>query len=226
MTYLLPADFREDTLNEACYQRELNEGEAPDAALTAAIARQTARFDSWTQDHFEPTTGAVDVDGHGGLRLYLPARYSAVTSVKTRDAFGTLSSAVDVSAYRLHSSLNAAGTDRRTPNAILDWLELVPGSVGLPLGGWYWPTDSKAVEVTGTYGWAAPPGDVKMAVAWLVWDHFKTIRPNLRTAEQLSTGGAITRFVTPDPANGIFSGIGMVDEIVARYSRRVTVAVR
>lgn len=229
MTYLLPSHFRSASLHEACMGLDLTDDEADDVTLTAVIARVSLRLDRWTDDHYEPTTGTVDIDGIGGSRLELPARYTAVTSVKTLDQFGTLSSALATTAYRLHSSLNAAGTLRRSADAILDWLELVAGGAGLtaPAGGsqWTWPYGIQTVQIVGTYGWTTAPGDIHRALAMMVWDHVKRKLSDLRVAESVQAAGSIVRYTQPDPANGIWSGIHEVDEIVADYSRRANVRV-
>lgn len=230
MTLLTPAAFRIDTIDEACIGLELDTGEAEDTLLTATIARMTTRLNRWTNDRFEPTTGTAEVNGSGTSRLYLPNRYTAVSAVKTRDEFGTLSTALTASGYRLHSSLNAAGDDRIDQDAILDWIDLLYGGVGLSVVGYggdiyTWPSVPGSVQVTGTYGWTTAPPEIKRALALLTWDHVKRVRSDLRSAESVQAGGTLVRYVQPNPAEGIYSGIAEADEIIRDYERRQRVAV-
>lgn len=230
MSLLTPSSFRTESLNEACIGLPLTDDEAEDAPLAAAIARVTKRLQRWCNDRFEPTTGALEVDGRGTARLYLPQRFTAVTAVKTRDETGTLSAALTTTGYRLHSSLNAAGDDRINQDAILDWIDLLYGGTGLSsvgIGGstYCWPNAAGSVQVTGTYGWTVTPPEIKRALALLVWDHVKRKRDDLRDAESVQAGGVLVRYAQPNPAEGIFSGIGEADEIIRDFERRQKVAV-
>ena len=230
MALLTPADFRPASLHEACIGLDLTDEQADDATLTASIARLTTRISRWCSDTFETATGTVEVDGAGSYRLMLPQRFTAVSAVKIRDAYGTLGTAATVTAYRLHSSLNAAGTERVGGTAMLDWLEVVSGGVGLPVSYPYsdlyrWPYGSQTVQVTGTYGWTVAPPEIKRALALVVWDHVTRQRGDLRSAESMQAGGTLVRFTQPDPSLGIYSGIAEADEIIRDYSRKMTTAV-
>lgn len=230
MTYLAAADFRTDSLHEACAKYAIDDPPASDAVLTAAIARMSQRFDDLVNDHFESEVAlALELDGSGSGRLYLPKRCTAVTTVKLRDATGTLGSAQTATKYRLRSSLYATGS-KRLDNAQLDWIDLVPYSGGLtsvPYGGdaYCWPTGPQTVQVTGTFGWTTCPGDVKVAVAQLVWDHLIPQGGALGRADTLSANGETFRFAAIDPAAGVYTGLRDVDQIVADYRREFPVLV-
>lgn len=231
MTILTPDDFRENSLNEVCIDLDLTTDEADDATLAAAIARLTTRMNRWCRDRFEATTGALEIDGRGTARLMLPQRFTAVTAVKTRDQTGTLSTALDTTGYRLHSSLNAAGNDRNDgTESNLDWIDLLPYGTGLAtvgIGGdaYCWPYGAGSVQVTGTYGWTTTPTDIKRALALLVWEHVKRQRGDLRGAESVQAGGTLVRFVTPNPAEGSYSGLVEADEVMASFDRHQRMAV-
>lgn len=231
MALLTHADFRDPAPNEACIGLELTNGEAEDSLLTAAIARLTSRLQRWCNDTFESVgPGTVEVDGRGGSRLYLPQRFTAVTAVKTRDETGTLSASLTASGYRLHSSLNTAGSDRINQDAILDWIDLLYGGTGLSVVGiggssYCWPNTPGSVQVTGTYGWTVTPPEIKRALALLVFDHFKRKLSDLRVADSIQVAGTIVRYAQPDPGLGIYSGIAEVDEVLRDFTRRQTVAV-
>lgn len=222
MTYLAPASFRTDSLDEAC--RGLALDDVPDAPLTAAIARLSQRIDDWCGDHFEAEAAYTLVATGTGLgRLYLDKRCRAVTSVKIRQVDGTLSAAAATTAYRLRSSLNTAGT-ARVNGSNLDWLELVYGAAGLPATTWgygpyVWPCETNAIEIVGDFSWTAVPGDIQRALAMLVYDHFHDIRPALRAAESVQTDTVVVRYVQPNPAAGLYSGIPDVDGIIGDYRR-------
>jgi hypothetical protein len=222
MAYLAPGAFRTDSLDEACKGLALDE--PGDAALTAAIARLSQRIDDWTYDHFETETAAtVNLSGGGGSRLYLPKRCRAVTTVKLRDVSGTLGAAVTSTAYRLRSSLTSTG-DARVDGSNLDWIEIVPYGVGIGMSSWGsspwgWPRDANAIEVVGDFGWLVTPGDIQRALAMLVWDHFKGQRPSLYATESVQTDTFVERFPRPDSSTGVFSGMALVDGIIANYRR-------
>lgn len=223
MALLTSSNFRAASLHEACIGLDLTDEQADDATLTATIARLTTRVSRWCNDTFETATGAVDVDAMGGFRLLLPYRYTAVTAVKVRSVVdGTVGSAAATTAYRLHSSLNAAGTERAHADARLDWLELF-GS--LADGTSIWPSGTSSIQVTGTYGWTVCPPEIQRALALVVWDHVTRQRGDLRSAESMQAGGTLVRFTQPDPSLGIYSGIAEADEILRDFDRTVKAAV-
>jgi hypothetical protein len=218
MAYVIPNDFRTATLAEYCQNLSLSTSEAADAALTAAIVRFSARIDDLTDDHFESQSLTFDLSGDGSRSLQLPQRCTAVTTIKTRDYLGNLT-AQSATAYRLVSSLNSGGATRRTLDAV-DVIEIVPyqylqGLVGQPW--WLWPRGPNAIQVVGTFGWTVTPGDIKRAVALMVYDHFKALNLQLRRAVTLNTADATYGYgTTPGP-----TGITEADEIIRDYTRPV-----
>jgi hypothetical protein len=223
MAYLTATQFRDGTLAESCHGLALSLTEAPTMELADAITRLSVRLDDWTNDHFESEMLTLGLDGRGGGNLLLPKRCTAVTQVDIRNSSGALTTQ-DVARYRLHSSLE--GGTRRKDDATDDWLELVPGSgglTGLPAGWtdvYLWPLGLLTVDVTGAFGWTAVPGDIKRALALLVWDHFKALRQDLRRTSRYSTAE-----MTVDPADASPSGILEVDAIIAAYRREPSPAI-
>jgi hypothetical protein len=215
MAYLTATQFRTATLAEFCHGLALDTTEAPSGELADAITRLSARLDDWTNDHYESETLTLGITGTGGTNLLLPKRCTAVTQVHIRNHLGVLTTQ-DASRYRLHSSLEG-GTRRISTD---DWLELVGGTgglTGLPYGQterYLWPTGILSVDVAGSFGWTAVPGDIKRALALLVWDHFKSFRSDLRRASRYQTAE-----LAVDVSVGTPSGMPEVDAIVADYRR-------
>lgn len=221
MTYIAPSDLRLATLAEFAYGLDLTTTEAPDAALTIAIASISQRIDNLTDDHFESESRTFELDVNDwSNRLYIPRRTRAVSTVKTRSADGTLTTESS-SVYRLFSSLDSTGTFRLDNNG-LDRLEIIGDPVlgtssYLASGNGCWPMGTQVVQVTGTFSWATTPGDIKWAVARLCYARFKESRADLDRAETLSNAGMTLRFLESDAEHP--TGIRDVDEIVTDYSR-------
>jgi len=225
MAYLVAADFRSgSSLNEVCIGLPLSTGEASDAQLGAAVTRLAQRIDDWTNDHFESESLTLEMDGTGTSRLYLPKRCTAVTSVKIRDEDGTLGTAEAAAVYRLTSSLYSSGS-KRLDGSGLDYIDIVPNGDGLatlPAGYgdvYTWPCGPQTVQVVGTFGWTTTPGDIKRALALMVWDHFKPLRNDLRRSSRVSTADTTQEFIPVDPASGVYTGIQEADAIIAAYRR-------
>jgi hypothetical protein len=223
---LTEADFRPGSLAEYCYGLSLTASQAPATALTAAIARMSARFDTLCNDQFEGGTGTFDFDGSGHRKLVLPKRLTAITTLSIRDDAGAYTAQSTSNVYQLHPSLYSSGSKRRGD---FDWVEVLPdgeGLTGLPSGAspWYWPRGLQSVRIDGTWGWTTPPADVKYAIALLVWDHFKSKRGDLYRAARISTAEQTTEFVSVSPEDG-FTGIPDVDLIVEQYRRSAFIAV-
>lgn len=219
MAYVAVADFRTGTLAEYCVGLTLSTTEASDAQLTAAITRISTRIDQYTNDHFESASATYDLNGSGTSRIYLPARATAITSVSTRDYASNLTVQAST-AYRFHSSLNAAGS------AVVDdydWVDVIPGqyltSVSTPwtdpdYSAAAWPAGAQTIRVIGTFGWLVTPPEIKRATALLVYNSVKPIRNDLGLAQSWTTTDAsFDRSVTTP------SGLPEVDEIVSRYRR-------
>ena len=215
MAYLTFLDFRTATLAEYCYGLDLTSTEAPDAALTAAIASISQRIDNFTNDHFESESRTFELDVSGcSSRLYLPRRARAISSVNTRLWDGSLTLEAST-VYRLFSSLDSTGSFR-IDNDGLDRLEVIP-STYLSTGSMYWPEGPQSVEVTGTFSWAVTPSDIKFAVARLVYARFKESRADLDRADSLTNAGVTLRFLESDDEHP--TGIREVDEIIHDYTR-------
>ena len=219
MAYPVSADFRTATLAEYCQGLALTTAEASDAILTATIARMVARVESLCDDEFVSTAGRTyDLRGSGTSQLALPARCTAVTTVKTRDYLGNLTTQA-ATAYRLVSSLDAAGATRITGWAY-DYLELPPFQhlTGVVLdSGYWWPLGAETVQVVGTFGWTVTPADIKRAVALLTYDAVKAQAANLRRATQLQTADAVYTYTPTDPLRP--TGIDEADDIIRDYNR-------
>ena len=221
MAYLVAADMREASLAEFATGLALDDSTAETSRLTSAIARMSQRFDDLTNDHFETQTATtLNLTGYGDTILYLPRRCTAVTTVSVTNYLG-VTTAQAATVYRLHSSLNSAGSAWNSPGD-LDWLELLPyqyltgASFGL---GYAWPDETNAVTVLGTFGWTVTPADVKTAVAMMVYDHFKNKSDRIRRASSYQAGDA--SFVN----NAEGTGIKDVDDIVEHYRRTQSVMV-
>jgi hypothetical protein len=228
VAYLVPNDFRSATLNEVCKGLSL-EVAAPDtvsdAALITAIARMSMRIDDWTNDHFEPQAGIETLDvPYESIFLYLPRRTTAVSQVQTQDPTGLLTTQAATS-YRLLSSLDATGSNLREAQSSTDKLTIVPPPgnglvVTLSTTPWVWPVGPATILVTGTFGWTVTPGDIKRALALIVYFHFKPLNNTLRMAETVNVADAAIRFGATVP-----SGIPEADDIIFDYKRDLAIYV-
>ncbi len=187
MPYLTPADLRDGT--NLWPDIKLSPQEASDARLTTEIATQSAVIEQLTGDKFEQVTGAtltLPVTEYSSFIFTPGYRIRAVGSVSSVDNVGT-SVLVDAEKYRFHSF----GIER--------------------LDGYTWPY--RSVTLTGvTYGWVATPGDVKRAVAVLVYDALKSSNASRLRATRW-TAGDTTFERSVDGA----TGIPEVDIVVDRY---------
>lgn len=218
MSYLVAADFREASHISACAGLTLTDDEANDTRLTAQIATLSQRVDDLTNDHFESATKTFDLDSWAPSdRLYLPWRCTAITTVKTRDAAGTLT-LQDSSVFRLRSSLDPTGSLRQGDLDYLDIIHDVTGGAGLTSPYvWVWPLGPQTTQVVGTFGWTVTPGDAKRLLALLVWHHFKELRADLRRAEIVQTPSETVRYVSAEGGTGIPEADGIIANL-----RRVT----
>jgi hypothetical protein len=219
VAYPVFADFRTLTLAEYCVGLSLSLTEAPDAILTATIARMVKRLEGLTDDEFVTATGRTyDLRGSGTSTLALPARCTAITTVKTRDYLGTLTTQ-DAAAYRLVSSLDAAGANRVTGQP-WDYLEIPAYKylTGVVLAsGWTWPPGAETIQVVGTFGWTVTPADINRAIALMTYDAVKAQAQNLRRADRMETVDAVYTFNPFDPDHP--TGINEADEIINSYRR-------
>lgn len=218
MALLTPANFREQTLAAACAGLALDQSEAPDADLTTWIAAVTQRVNAITNDYFEPSTISLEHDVYNPTGyLYLQRRTTAVTAVKTRDGAGVLTTQA-AGSYRLHSSLDSTGAVRVGD---IDYLAII-GTTGLTTtpDAWTWPVGTQTVQVSGTFGWTTCPGDIKRAVAMIVWDVFKREGGDVRRASRWARGD-----LTVERATDTMTGLPEADEILKGYTRAAAVAV-
>jgi len=212
MAYVAPGDLLAKTKKSWAQGYTLTESDGDATYIASVIADVEAWVDLTLDDDFEPAGGdpdtTLDVDGSGMPRLYVPKRVRSLTTVELRDSAGILT-AQAATLYRLRSSIvNGALAGGA------DYLELI-GS--LSASGGAWPYGINAVKLTGKFGWAAPPAEIKRLVALLVFDRVKSKNGNLRKTEQLQTRDATYTFVDPED---IKTGITEADDIIYRYSHR------
>jgi hypothetical protein len=218
MAYIAFADLRTATLAEYCSGISLGTADASDANITSAIARFSQRFDDYTNDHFEAEAITLTLTGDGTPRLLLPKRCTAITAIALTDTAGN-STTQTSTVYRLHSSLYSSGSKRLYE---LDYVELIYGAgglVGYPFDHWNmytWPCDTNSISVTGSFGWNTTPGDVKRAVALMVYDHFKPMDASLHRTQSFTTEKAAINLSASQP-----TGIPECDDIIAAYKRVV-----
>jgi hypothetical protein len=206
MAYVAAADFREATRTAWTKGLILSENDVNDAELVLVIAQVAGLIELELDDDFDPPNPDVDetivVDGTIGSRLYIPRRVRSLTSVGTRSLAGVIT-AVSSTSYRLHSSLNAAGTAQVDRDRKRDWLDSLSYTT--------WADDG--VQLVGKFGWAVPPGDIKRLVALRVYDMVKG------TADPLST---VSQRVTSD-GSVVMGESREIARIVAVYGRRMPV---
>lgn len=217
--YPVAADFRTPTLAEFAQGLALG-SDVLDATITAVVTRMVDRIEILCNDQFVSASATYDLRGEGTRQLTLPQRCTAVTTVKTRDYIGNLTTQ-SANAYRLVSSLDSAGaTAIRSPDEGTDYLEVVPfqylvGIIGQPW--WTWPVGPKTVQVAGTFGWTVTPPQINRAIALMVYDQIKPLQAGLRRATQLQTADAVYTYTPNDPNRP--TGIDEVDDIIRDYVR-------
>jgi hypothetical protein len=212
VAYIAAADFRERTVKPYCANLILSENDGLDAYVDLIIASVTTQVELDLGDDFEPAGGdpdeTIDVDGWGTTRLYISRRTRALTTVKTRLAWTTTLVTEASGAYRLRKSLNAAGT-AMVDGSNSDWLDALPGlSTGV------WPNGAATVNLTGKFGWAVVPDDIKRLVALKVYDQIKGSTDPLSRIIQRTTADAV---LTYGPSSEI-------TDITNRYRRSTALA--
>lgn len=210
MSYVAAADFRERTLKPWATNLLLTEADGTDAYIDLVIAGATTQVELDLGDDFEPAGGdpdeTLEVDGAGRTRLYTPRRVRSLTTVKTRAIDGTLTTQ-DTTVWRLHKSLDAAGTGM-LDGSKLDWLDYLNDDTT-------WPEGTQTVQLVGKFGWAAVPTDIKRLVA-------------LRTYELIrATGDPLTTVVQRTTVDSVMTFGPSVEEteIVDRYRRNLVVLI-
>lgn len=212
MVYIAAADFRERTLKPYTANLLLDETHGTDAYIDLVIAQVTTQVELDLADDFEPPGGdadeTIDVMGWGTARLYVPRRVRSLTSVATRFPWVSTFTTEAATAYRLHKSLNAAGT-AMVDGARSDWIDAL---LGLTLG--IWPEGADTVRLVGKFGWAAVPDDIKRLVALKTYDQIKGSADPLSRIVQRQTFDAT---ITYGPSSEI-------TDIETRYRRTPALA--
>jgi len=204
MSYVAAADFRERTVKPYCANLMLGESDGLDAYIDLIIAQVTTQVELDLADDFDPpnpdTDEVISVDGSGWSRLYLPRRVRSLTTVETRalEVFTVQASTT----WRLRKSLNTAGT-AMVEGRVSDWLDAVSLSTSV------WPPGADTVRLTGKFGWAVVPDDIKRLVALRVYDQIKGQADPLSRIVQRTTADAI---LTYGPSQE-------VTDIMERYQR-------
>lgn len=229
MSYVLPSDFSKGAGKWYTHGLELSDDDADANAISDAIQAQSAAFDLYTDDHFEPEPGGspegtttLNVAGSGGPNLYVPKRIRSITDVSLRDVNGDLTSQ-DATTYRVTQSL----VNGERQEADLDMISIISGKALTGTGwwddwsypGWWvnWPLDIESVQITGTFSWATTPEQVKRAVALMVYDSIKPSAPGIRTASRYISGS--TSFELPPASSDSPTGLHEVDRIIGQYTR-------
>jgi hypothetical protein len=229
VTYVQPSDFTKGSGKWYTHGLELTDDDADANAISDAIQAQSAAFDLYCEDHFEPEPGGspegtavINVAGSGGPNLYVPKRIRSITDVSLRDVNGTLTSQ-DASVYRVTQSL----VDGNRQEADLDMISVVSGKFLSGTGWWddwtypgiwtNWPLDIDSVQITGTFSWPVVPEQVKRAVALMVYDSIKPSAPGIRTASRYISGS--TSFEMPPSTPDAPTGLNEVDRIIGQYTR-------
>lgn len=212
MAYIAAADFRERTVKPYCNNLILGETDGSDAYLDLLIAQVTTQVELDLADDFEPPGGdadeAIDVDGWNSSRLYTPRRVRSLTTVQTRLSYLTTYVTEAATSYRIKKSLDAAGTSM-IDGSTSDWLDAL---VGLSTG--VWPMGAGTVKLTGKFGWAAVPTDIKRLVALKVYAIIKGSGDPLTQIIQRQTLDATITYGPP----------GEITDIEARYRRNPALA--
>lgn len=212
MSYIAAADFRERTVKPYCANLLLTETDGLDSYIDLVIAQVTTQVELDLADDFEPAGGdpdeTVDVTGWGTARLYAPRRVRSLTTVSVRYPWVSTYTAQGSTAWRLHKSLNAAGT-AMVDNQKSDWLDAMPGlSTGI------WPAGAETVQLVGKFGWAAVPDDIKRLMALKTYDLIKgSADPLSRIVQRQTLDATITFGPSPE-----------ITDITNRYRRSPALA--
>lgn len=193
MTYIAAADFRQRTLKSWASDIVLTEADGDDAYIDGVIARLTTQLELDLGDDFEPPGGDADetikIDAYGGDLLTVPRRIRSITTLQTRQAGGT--TMTTTTAYYHRRSLNTAGTAMATnemgSGRKYDVLE---ASTSLAC----WPYGQEMVWITGKFGWAAVPDDIKRLLALKVYEAVRAKADPLTTVVQLTTVDSVKTF--------------------------------
>jgi len=185
LAYIAATDLRQRSRKSWAGDIALTEADGDDAYLDAIIAQVTTQVELELGDDFEPPNPDVDetikIDAFGGYYLTVPRRVRSITTLQTRQAGGTVMTSQ--TAFYHRRSLNAAGTAMATNDQgsgrKFDVLEA--------LTGFAWPYGQEMVWITGKFGWAVVPDDIKRLVALRVYDAIKPSSDPLHEIIQRNT---------------------------------------
>lgn len=216
MPYIVPADLRSATLAEYASGLALTTTDVAstgsEALLTAAIVRLSQKLDDLCNDRFSTVSEtSYTLEANGTDTIVLPHRTTRIYNLTTIDPddIETLEAA---GAYRLTSSLDPDGARRVRE---FDTLSVIPAGPGLSGTRSPWCFDKgRTVTVAADFGWTTTPGDIRRAVALLVYDHFKPVDKSLRRAERWQTESASYSQALTEP-----TGLPEVDDIIKEYRR-------
>jgi len=204
VAYIAAADFRERTVKPYCTNLILGESDGLDAYVDLIITQVSTQVELDLADDFDPpspdTDEVISVDGSGWSRLYMPRRVRSLTTVETRllEVFTVQAS----TKWRLRKSLNTAGT-AMIEGRVSDWLDAVSLSTSV------WPYGADTVRLTGKFGWAAVPDDIKRLVALKTYDLIKgNADPLSRIIQRQTLDATITYGASTE-----------VTDIMSRYQR-------
>lgn len=220
MAYVLPADFRTETVQSWTQGLTLDES-VTDAFLTSVIALVQDGIENDLNDTFEPPSPDNDVtllvNSWGTQRLDVPRRIRSITTLKTRQNDGTLilQAATD---YRVISSANNPDMG----DAELDYVEILNGQTLTGDVSSEWPYGVQTVELVGKFGWSSTPNGIKRLTSLLVYDYIKPMDGRLRKTSQLRTEQGTYEFTPQDEGE---TGIREADNLIRRF-RREAVLVR
>ena len=204
MAYIAAADFRERTVKPYCTNLILGESDGLDAYVDLIITQVATQVELDLGDDFDPpspdTDEVISVDGSGWSRLYLPRRVRSLTTVETRalEVYTVQAS----TKWRLRKSLNTANT-AMVEGRVSDWLDAVSLSTTI------WPSGADTVRLTGKFGWAAVPDDIKRLVALKTYDLIKgNADPLSRIVQRQTLDATVT-----------YGQSSEITDIMARYQR-------
>lgn len=210
MAYIADTDLRSGTLYPYISVPSTGSGAVSTGRLQAMIGAAQTVVDTYTHDHFEPTTGTLRVQASAESNfLYLPKRVRAVATVSNYDYADVLTS-VTSDYFEIESSLDIAGTNLigatgRDGLLLRKWL---------PVGTGRWPAYPSYVDVTGSFDWAAVPEEVKLATALLVWRNCNAeIPPGVTRVESATQIYSIGQ---PGPDS---TGLPEVDGMLQQFRR-------
>lgn len=209
MAYVIPADFATKTRKPWTQGLNLTESEGDFGTggyIESVISQIQEQIENDLGDTFEPPSPdndtTLEVHAYGGHRLFVPRRIRSITTLKTRDLNGVLTTET-AAAYRVTQS--ATGADF-TGN-VYDYVDIVSGQ-SLTTGSW--PYGAQTVQLTGKFGWASTPTDIKRLTALLVYDYIKPKDHPLMNIERRTTVDSVIEYGEPQE----------IADIKARYSRQ------